>query len=109
MNPSLRELQVILVDRVRLLSNQLDHVTSPEEAKKIMDEMQEFNHRATIVGGLLFREQSHELERKVEAIKQATINVDNAIHDIAEMANMLQVVSNFLALVDEVIDIAKLL
>ena len=107
MNSSLRELQVILVDRVRLLSKQLDNVSNPDEAKKILDEMQEFNHRATLVGGFLFREQSQELDRKVDAIRQAKSKVDRAIKDIAGLANALQVVSDFLALVDEVIDLAK--
>lgn len=109
MNSTLRELQIILVDRVQLLSKQLDNVSTPEESKKILDEMQEFNHRVTLVGGLLFRQQSQELDKKVEAIRQAKNKVDQAIKEISNLTNMLQVVSGFLALVDEVIDLAKLL
>jgi len=109
MNASLRELQVLLADRVRLLSKQLDDASDPEEAKKILDEMQELNHRVTLVGGLLFKEQSQELDGKVEAVRRARGKVDAAIKNIADLADMLQTVSNFLALIDEAIDLAKTL
>jgi methyl-accepting chemotaxis protein len=109
MNPSLRELQIILADRVRVLSKQLDDVSDADQAKKIVDEMQEFNHRVTLVGGLLFHQQSQSLDQKVEAIRQGKGAVDRAIKNIADLANMLQAVSDYLALVDEVIDLAKAL
>jgi hypothetical protein len=109
MNSKLRELQVILANRVRLLSKQLDNVSDPSEAQKILDEMQEFNHRVTLVGGLLFRQQSQDLDDKVEAVRRAQSKVDRAIRNIADLANMLQTISNFLALVDEAIDLAKTL
>ena len=107
MNSNLRELQLILLDRVRLLSKQLDNVTDPDEAKKIIDEMQEFNHRVTLVGGMLFCQQSQELDNKIDAVRQEKSKVDRAIRDIDDLANMLQTVSNFLALVDQVINLGK--
>jgi hypothetical protein len=109
MNSNLRELQVILLDRVRLLSKQLDNVTDPDEAKKILDEMQEFNHRVTLVGGMLFCQQSQELDNKIDAVRQAKSKVDRAIRDIADLANMMQTISNFIAIVDEAIDLAKMI
>jgi hypothetical protein len=109
MNPSVRELQVILADRVQLLSKQMDNVSNPDDAAKILGEMQEFNHRVTLVGSLLFRQQSQELDKKVEAVRGAKTNVDRAIKNIANLSNMLKVASDFLALVDEAVDFAKLL
>jgi hypothetical protein len=109
MNSSLRELQVILAGRVQLLSKQLDNVSNPDDAAKILGEMQEFNHRVTLVGSLLFRQQSKELDKKVDAVRGAKGKVDRAIKSIADLADMLKVVSDFLALVDEAIDFAKLL
>ena len=109
MNSSFRELQVILVDRVQSLSKQLDNVSNPDEAKQIVAEMLEFNHRVTLIGGLLFSQQSKELDEKVAVIRQAKSAVDRAIEDIDDLADMLQVLSDFLASVDEVIDLAKLL
>jgi len=109
MNQSLKDLQDILFNRVRLLSKQLDDVTDPAQAQAILDEMREFNHRVTMVGGLLFREQSAELEAKVEAVSKAKRRVDEAIKNIQELNDSLQVITDFLALVDEAIDLAKLL
>jgi|APIni6443716594_1056825.scaffolds.fasta_scaffold39900_2 hypothetical protein len=109
MNLNLRELQLILLDRVRLLSKQLDNVTDPDKAKKILDEMQEFNHRVTLVGGMLFCQQSQELDNKIDAVRQEKSKVDRAIRDIDNLTNMLQIASNFLSLVDEVIDLAKMI
>ncbi len=109
MNSSLRELQVILADRVQLLSKQLDNVSNPDDAAGILGEMQEFNHRVTLVGSLLFRQQSQELDEKVEAVRGAKTKVDRAIKNIADLSNMLKVVSDFLALVDEAVDLAKTL
>jgi hypothetical protein len=109
MNQSLQELQTILAERVQVLSKQMDNVSNPDDAKKIVDEMTEFNHRVTLVGGLLFKEQSQELEKKVEAIRGARAKVDGAIKDITDLANMIQAASDFLALVDEAIDLARLL
>lgn len=108
MNPSLRELQIILANRVRLLSAQLDNTTTAEQAERILGEIQEFNHRATLVGSLLFREQSENLDNKVAAIRRAKSKVDEAIKNLEDMHHMLQVSSHFLALVDEMIDFAKM-
>jgi hypothetical protein len=109
MNSDLRELQEILLDRVRLLSRQLDNVTEQDTAEKIIGEMQEFNHRVTMVGGMLFRQQSQELSDKIEAVRRAKSKVDRAIRDIANLTDMLQIATNFLGLVDEVIDLAKMI
>lgn len=109
MNDSLRELQIILTGRVGLLSKQLDNVTKPDEATAILNEMREFNHRVTLVGSLLFRKETEALTDLVEAVRQKRAKVDKAIKDIENLRNMLQVVSDFLALVDEAIDLAKTL
>jgi hypothetical protein len=109
MNSSLRDLQGILFGRIQLLSAQLDNVTDPKEATKILGEMTELNHRITMLGTLLFRQQSEELETKVKVIRQEQLHVDQAINDINHLAKMLQVVSDFLALVDEALDFAKTL
>jgi len=109
MNSDLRDLQIILADRVRLLAKQLDDVTDEGEAKNILNEIREFNHRVSLVGSLLFREQSQALSEKVEIVRRAKSKVDRAIKDIADMEKMLEGVSKFLSLVDEAIDLAKML
>ncbi len=109
MNQSLRDLQVLLAGQVQELSRRLDDVSDPGQAQAILGEMQEINHRLTLVGGLLFREQSQQLEKKVEAVRQAKGRVDQALQEISRLADFLKAFSEFLALVDKAIDCAKLL
>ena|SRR2546425_6273807 len=107
MNESLRELQKLLAGRVQQLSKTLDDVTKPEEAEAILREMQEFNHRVTIVGQLLFREESEDLDELIEKVRKAKSKVDSAIAEIEELRSSLDVICDFLALVDEAVDLAK--
>jgi len=107
-NQSLRDLQVILVNQMQELSRRLDGVSDPDQARAIVGEMQEINHRITLVGGLLFRQQSEELENKVDAVCKAESKIEQALQDISHIADFLKAFSGFLALVDEAIDFAKL-
>ncbi|BFR49393.1 hypothetical protein RVX_R24540 [Nitratidesulfovibrio sp. HK-II] len=109
MNTQLRELHAMLLGHVQKLSESMDSVASPEDAQKILMEMQEFNHRATLVGGLLFRQESKELELKVDAVRAFKARLDAAVDDIKNLTRLLELAASFLALVDEVIDMAKLL
>ncbi len=109
MNQSLRQLQIMLGKRVQKLSAELDEVADFQTAQDIIQEMQEFNHRVTLTGQLLFREQSTELEEKIDAVRQSTRKVDKAIREISELREAIGALSNFLALVDEAIDLAKTL
>src|SRR5262245_25774730 len=107
MNESLRDLQKLLAGRVQQLSKKLDDVTKPEEAETIIQEMQEFNHRVTLVGQLLFRQESQELDELVEKVRRDKSKVDSAIGEIEKLKSALDLISNFLALVDEAVDLAK--
>lgn len=107
MNASLKELQKTLLGRVQALSLQLDGAKTAKEADAIVREMQEFNHRVTLTGQLLFREQSEELERKVAKVTAAKADVDKAIRTIASARRGVLTLTKFLHLVDEAIDLAK--
>jgi hypothetical protein len=109
MNESLRELQKQLAGRVQQLSKKLDDVTTSEEAEAVIHEMQEFNHRVTLVGQLLFREESTELDELVAKVLKAKAKVDAAIRKIGKLKEALDTISDFLALTDEAIDLAKAL
>lgn len=109
MNGSLRDLQVILAKRVSLLSKKLDGVADPDRAQKILDEIMEFNHRVTLVGRLLFSQQSQKLDQLVEAVRREKRKIDAAISQIDRIVEFLNASSAFLALVDDAIDFAKLL
>jgi len=107
MNESMRELQKLLAGRVQQLSKRLDEVTEAADAETILREMQEFNHRVTLAGQMLFREQSQELDELVEKVRKAKSKVDSAIREIEKLREAVATVSDFLALVDEAIDLAK--
>jgi hypothetical protein len=108
-NQSLRDLQVILANQMQELSKGLDGVSDPDQARAIVGEMQEINHRITLVGGLLFRQQNEDLENKVDAVRKAENKAGQAFQDISHLADFLNAFSGFLALVDEAIDFAKML
>ena len=71
--------------------------------------MTEISHRVAIIGGLLFRKQADELDEKVAAVKKATRSVNAAIANFRDLQAFLGAFSEFLALVDEAIDLGKVL
>jgi hypothetical protein len=109
MNESMRELQEVLLGRVQALSRQLDDAKTTKEAEAIVREMLEFNHRVTLTGQLLFREQSKQLTARVEAVKKAKSEVDSAIKKLSNLKTGVKIVTKFLHLVDEALDLAKVL
>jgi hypothetical protein len=108
-NASMRELQSTLMGVLNGLHESLDNVTDANVAQAIVREMQEVNHRLALVGGLLFAAQSKELDGKVAAVRNATTKVNATIAKFKNLAALLGAVSDFLGLVDQVIDLAKLL
>jgi hypothetical protein len=108
-NRNLRDLQTILINQMIELSRSLDSVSDPAQAAAIVGEEREINHRITLIGSLLFCQQSKELEEKVQAVRDAKSEIERAIEDISHVKDFLSAFSNFLGLVDEAIDLAKLL
>ncbi len=108
-NESIRELQGLLVRQFKKLHDSLDDVEDADAAQAIVREMQEVNHRIALTGSLLFAAQAAELDDKVAAIGKATKKVNAAIAKIQNIQALLGAMSEFLGLVDEAIDFAKLL
>jgi hypothetical protein len=108
-NPSLRELQAILVKQHDALNQRLDNVTDPKTADAIVREMQEITHRMTIVGQLLFARQSEELQTDVGGVKTAAGRLQDVIQKFRDTRELLDAATDFLTLVDDAIDLAKTL
>lgn len=108
-NESMRNLQGLLLREFKKLHDSLDDVTDPDVAQTIVREMQEVNHRIALTGSLLFAAQAAELDSKVAAIGKATAKVNAAIAQVQNVQALLGALSDFLGLVDEAIDFAKLL
>lgn len=107
MNADLKKLQSTLSARVLLLSKRLGRTSDPAVAQAIVREIQEFNHRVTIVGQLLFSRETKKLATLVKRIDERKAAVDKAISKIDDLKNALDTIASFLALVDEAIDLAK--
>ena len=108
-NPSLRELQALLVKQHSDLNRKLDDVTDAKVARAIVREMQEITHRITLVGQLLFAKQSAKLKEAVGAVKTAAAKVQQAIQKFANVQALLDATTDLLTLVDDAIDLAKTL
>ena len=108
-NESMRRLQSTLVAQLDALDKSLDDVTDPEKARAIVREMQEVNHRIGLAGGLLFAAQAARLDKKVAQIDAATQKVSDAIEKLENVKAFVKAFSDFLGLVDEAIDLAKVL
>jgi 23S rRNA C2498 (ribose-2'-O)-methylase RlmM len=108
-NESMRELQSMLLRQFKKLHDSLDNVTDADRAEAIVREMQEINHRIGLTGSLLFASQAKELDNKVTQVHKATRKVNAAIADLKNLKAFLEATSEFLRLVDEALDFAKLL
>jgi hypothetical protein len=107
-NPDLQSLHETLIQKVADLSAQLGSATSTTEARAIMTEIDEFNHRVTLVGNLLFKQQTAQITKAASKVNDAIPDLDAAIANAAAAADFVKGVTAFLALVDKVIDTAKL-
>ena len=108
-NESMRALQSLLVKQLQKLNKTLDDVTDPGQANAIVREMQELNHRIALAGSLLFAAQAQELDNKVDAVTKATAKVSAAIKQLENLTAFVKAFSDFLGLVDQAIDLAKVL
>ena len=108
-NESMRDLQNMLLRQFKKLHDSLDDVTDAARAQTIVREMQEVNHRIALAGSLLFAAQAKELDGKVAEVSKAIRKVNAAIADLKNLHAFLDVMSEFLGLVDEAIDLAKAL
>lgn len=109
MNKTLADLQDRLVRLHKQLREQLKSTDDAAQRQALVTEMIEVTHRVQIVGGLLFAQESEELEAKVADVAKATRKVKDAIAEIKKLKDFLDTITAFLGLVDEALDLAKVL
>jgi hypothetical protein len=107
-NGDLNELHDSLVGNVVSLSAAIGKAQDSATVIAIVGEISEVNHRITLVGNLLFTQQTKGIATAMDRVRDAEADVDKAIKKIDSAAKLLKTVSGFLALVDKVIDTAKL-
>jgi hypothetical protein len=107
-NDDLNRVQAQLGDVLAQLRAKLAAATTAEQIRAIYGEIAEVNHRVTMVGQLIFHQQTAGISAAAKEVAAAKARVDVAIADIDNLNNALQAISGFLGVVDKVIDTAKL-
>jgi len=108
-NADLKELHGLLVSQMSALVDRLDEASTTDEVRKIQNEITELNHRVTVVGSLLFTEQTARIAKAMGKVRDAKTDVKATTKKIQDITKFLKSMSSFLTLVDKVIDTAKLI
>jgi hypothetical protein len=107
-NPDLQELHDTLVATMSNLSDALGKAQDSDTVIRIVTEIDEVNHRVTLVGRLLFTQQTNRVSKAMDEVRAAESDVNTAIEQINDLTGFVKTITSFLALVDKVIDTAKL-
>jgi hypothetical protein len=108
MNEDMKALHTLLGAQHRALFRKLGATSDPELAKQILLEMRELLHRIDVAQNLLFKEQTQALTKAMAGVASADQELTKAIKQAERAADILKGVSKFLAVVDKVLDVAKL-
>jgi hypothetical protein len=109
LNPDLQTLHDNLIATAAQLADSIGDAPDADTVNAIVTEISELNHRATLVGNLLFTLQSSKITSAVQKVKDATSDLNKNIQNISSATDVIKTVSAFLTLVDKAIDTAKLL
>jgi len=107
-NSDLVAVQKQLIGLIDDLSRQQEDATSAAAIKAIGREIVEVNHRVTMIGQLVFKERTQKIKVAVHAVIEGKKAVDDAIKSIQKLNAFVTTITKYLALVDKVIDTAKL-
>jgi hypothetical protein len=108
-NPTLVALYQSLCAQQDALSNAIQKTTDPQLADTLSTENYEVMHRMVLTQNLLFQSDSTALQENVKAVTDASGQLQSAIANINKISDLVNGVSNYLALVDKAIDLAKTL
>ena len=108
MNKALDEIRNMLIIQMNKLSKKLGDTSDPEIAGAIFNEMQEVNHRLNLVQRLIFIDESDLIEKRVPALRESNRKLLEELSNLGRITKFVNAVTSFLKIVDEVIDIAKL-
>jgi hypothetical protein len=92
---------------VSTLSDQLDSITDPAEAKKIVLEMQQLTARANLLQSLFLVNESAEITAQTRKVTDAKARLDADLKEDSSWTNIVSGITSLLAAVDETIQVAK--
>jgi len=108
MNEDIKALHTLLLEQHNALFEKLGTTTNAELAKQLVLEMREVLHRIDMAQNLLFKQQTQALTKAMAGVASADQELTKAIKQAQHAAEILKGVSKFLAVVDKVLDVAKL-
>lgn len=107
-NADLVAIQQALIALVLDLNASLSTAKTVDDVDLILLEISEVNHRVSLVGKLLFRQQTDEIVEAAGAVKDAIKQTKEAIAEAESFTEYANQMASFLGLVDKVIDLAKI-
>lgn len=108
-NPTIAALYNSLCTQQAALSAAIQKATDPKLADAISTENFEIMHRIVVTQNLLFQQDSSALQQSVRAVTDASPQLQTAIKNIQTVTDVVNDVSCYLTLVDEAIDLAKIM
>jgi len=108
-NPDLVALHRTLGTIVDDLVQKQEAATDPAVIKAIAVEIRELLFRVTGVQQALFKQQAERITVAVTKVNEAKVELDQAIAEIEKLNRFIKTISNFLGLVDKVVDATKLI
>ena len=107
-NSDLISVQRQLVGVAETLSRAQERADDANTVRAIGREIVEVNHRITMIGQVIFKSRTRKITAAARAVISARRSVDAAIKATDKLKNFVTAITRFLALVDKVIDTAKL-
>lgn len=108
-NSDLAALQLSLIDTNRELAESVHRTDSMAAKQAALIEMIEVGHRITLVGQQLFSQQTGKIAASMEKVVAGQKALEGAIAEIEKVNKFIETVTRFLGLVDDVIEVAKLI
>lgn len=106
-NPDLVQLSQTLNDVANGIHDAAMRTDDPDTYESLNNELIEINHRITMVGAVIFAQRSQAIANAAQQVEDSKDEIEQAIESINDLNQFIQAASNFLALVDTAIDLAK--
>ena len=107
-NPDLKAVQKELIAYARELDVAVGRAKSSAEVNAILDEINEVTARIVSVGRQLFTRQTEAISAASAEVLSQAGEAKKAVQEIEDVKTFIKEVGSFLAVVDRVVDMAKL-
>ena len=107
-NSDLQDLHDSLVQKVIAISKLIGQAADSDTVDVLSTELDEVNHRVTMVGNILFTAQTAAMTAAIAKLAPVNAQLTADLKALGSLKDFIRSVTAFLTLVDKVIDTAKL-